>query len=63
MDKTRCLVRVDGVRTLYWSAVVLGLSTNVSSLTRLSKLKITDRVAGRYDEAASVDTPKGQGVG
>ena len=63
MDKTRCLVRVGEVRAEYWPVAVSGLVTLFSSLTTLSKMKRTDRVAGRLDESAFVVTPKGQGVG
>jgi hypothetical protein len=63
MDKTRCLVRVGEVRAEYWPVAVLVLSTPFSSLTRRSKLRKIDRVAGRFDDAAFVVTPKGQGVG
>ena len=63
MDKTRCLVRVGEVRSEYCFVAVLALSTPFSSLTTLSKMKRTDRVAGRLDESAFVVTPKGQGVG
>ena len=54
MDKTRCLVRVGEVRAEYWPVAVLVLSTPFSSLTRRSKLRKIDRVAGRFDDAASV---------
>ena len=63
MAETRCLVRVGEVRAEYWPVAVLVLSTHFSSLTTLSKMKRTARVAGRLDESAFVVTPKGQGVG